>query len=604
MKSRYGDDAKELVRQRANMADVVGRYVSLRQRGRVMVGLCPFHREKTPSFQVNPEMGVYYCFGCGKGGDLFSFVQEIEGVDFREALEMLAETVGVELPRYERREPAGGGAFSEGRTPDEGGGGATKTELLDIHRLAAEFYYECLKGSPRAVDYFKSRGLSAQTVKEFGLGYAPDGWHELLDHLSGKGIPPQRAVECGLAVSRDGSPPYDRFRNRVIFPLCDTGGRVIAFAGRGLDADAQPKYLNSPESALYKKGNMLYGLHKARDGIREHGYVIIVEGYMDYLTLYQAGVRNVVAASGTAFTEEHAHLIKRFASRTTLVFDGDRAGLSAARRAALILAPFGLQVSILALPGDDDPDSFVKREGAEAFSGLLANARPAADFLIDRLVSESDGSPHGKSRVLDELMPYARALSDEVVRGGFLDRLALRLSLDPRLVAKRFADGGNYRPPAGGAQPQASAVRGVTAAMGALEEGFLSILIAAPQLIVTARQYLTPEFLTEPLAENIYSLMLGVYDSVGSLERLFDACGGDPGLRNFVSMIAVKPVRLEHIEDELVQKIDRLRRKYFKARMADIRAELAVCSDEEKKVSLMEFSRRYGEQLKESGLPK
>ncbi|GBU20965.1 DNA primase [Fibrobacteres bacterium R8-0-B4] len=602
MKTRYDDDAKERVRQRANMADVVGRYVSLKQRGRVMVGLCPFHKEKTPSFQVNPEMGVYYCFGCGRGGDVFKFVQEMEGVGFREALSMLADTVGVELPRYERREPAGGGgALSDGRTPEEGRG-AVKTELLDIHRLAAEFYYQCLKGNPRAVDYFKSRGLSAETVKEFGLGYAPDGWQGLIDHLVGKGIPPQRIAECGLAVVKDGAPPYDRFRNRVIFPLCDLGGRVIAFAGRGLDAETQPKYLNSPESALYKKSGVLYGLHKSRDGIRELGYIIIVEGYMDYLTLYQAGIRNAVAASGTAFTEEHAHLIKRFASKVALVFDGDSAGLSAARRAALILAPLGLQVSILALPGSDDPDSFVKREGAEAFLSLLAKAPSAADFLIDALAAESDGSPYGKSKAMDGLMPYARALSDEVVRHDFLDKLAQRLRIDRQLVANRFAGGGNYRPQSGGAVPVAGRLPDGANAVGALEEDFLRILINAPELITSARRYLSPEILTDPLAENVYSIILETYDRDGGLNRLLDACSDDAGLKNFVSMLAVKPVILENIEGELVQKISLLRRKYFKARIADVRAELRVCSDEADRERLLERLREYGEQLKESDL--
>jgi DNA primase len=374
---------------------------------------------------------------------------------------------------------------------------------------------------------------------------------------------------------------------------------VIALAGRGLDADAQPKYLNSPESALYKKSGVLYGLHKARENIRELGYIIVVEGYMDYLTLYQAGIRNVVAASGTAFTEEHAHLIKRFAAKAALVFDGDRAGLSAARRAAMILAPLGLQVSILALPGDDDPDSFVKREGADAFRGLLAKARPAADFLIDRTISESDGSAHGKSAVLDGLMPYARALPDEVVRNDFLDRLAQRLRLDRPLVAKRFDSGGNYSPAGGGAQPEAPLARGGAYAIGPLEEDFLRILIAAPELIASARQFLSPKNLTDPVAENIYSIMLDVYAEKGDLTGLLDACGDDAALRGLVSKLSVESAYgKENVDDELVQKVGLLRRKCVKARIADVRAELAVCSDGEK-VSLMELLRKYGEQLKE-----
>jgi len=603
MNSRYNDDAKERVRQRIDIAAVVGRYVALKRRGRSMVGLCPFHKEKTPSFHVNPEIGTYYCFGCGKGGDVFSIVQEMEGVDFREALKMLAEEAGVELPRYERRERPDGGASSlAGRQPP-GDGPATKTELLDIHKSAAEFYYKNVKSNPRAIDYFKSRGLSGETVKEFGLGYASDGWTGLLDYLKSKDIPIKRIVECGLAVSRDGNQPYDRFRNRVIFPLYDLHGHVIAFAGRGLDADAQPKYLNSPESLLYKKSNVLYGLHKAREAVRQEEYIIIVEGYMDYLTLYQAGIRNVAAVSGTAFTEEHANLVKRFAPKVTLVFDGDRAGLSAAQRAALILAPLNLRVSILALPGDDDPDSFVKREGTDAFLDLLNNkARPAADFLIDKLISESDGSPHGKSAVLNELMPYAHALSDEIVRNDFLDKLALRLRLDRQLVVNRFGSVVNYRRPSEEPQPKAPLARSGTYTIGKLEEDFLRILITYPELIVSARQFLSPKNLTDPVAENIYSIILDVFAEKGSLKGLIDACGDDPALRGLVSKLSVEPAHnMENVDDELVLKVTMLRRKCVMARIADVRAELAACSDDEKKQSLMKLLRDYGEQLKEFG---
>ncbi|MDR0330466.1 MAG: DNA primase [Chitinispirillales bacterium] len=604
MNRNYNDDAKEQVRLRADIASVVGRYVNLKQRGSTMLGLCPFHKEKTPSFTVNPARGVYHCFGCGQGGDVFRFVQEMEGVGFREALEMLAEETGVELPKH-RREPEYGGPPTAGgqppAPPDPRQKAAAKTELLDIHKEAAEFYYQRVKGNPQAVGYFKSRGLLAETVKEFRLGYAPDAWSELCGYLQGKKIPMSKIVECGLAVSKEGGSGYDRFRNRVMFPLCDLSGRVIAFAGRGLDAATEPKYLNSPESALYKKNSVLYGLHKARDGVRELGYVLIVEGYMDYLTLYQAGVRNAAAASGTAFTAEHAHIIKRFAQKAVLVFDGDRAGVSAAQRAAAILAPLNLQVSILTLPSSDDPDSFVKREGAEAFRELIPSARPAADFLIDKLISESDGSPHGKSRAMDELMPYAHALSDSVVRGDFLDKLAQRLRLDKRVVLERFNSKKNYQPSIGDSPSPTNPAASGGYAIGTLEEDFLRILLTSPELTVTAKQYLSPEILTDPAAENIYSIILDTYAQKGGLDGLFDACGGDLEAGRLISMLAVKPVYAENIQDELVQKIFLLRRKYFKARVADVKEELIDCPKQDKG-RLLERLRYYGEQLKESDL--
>jgi DNA primase len=584
MNLRYGNDnSKDLIRQRLNIADIVGRYVALKPRGRTMVGLCPFHKEKTPSFQVNPDMGVYYCFGCGKGGDLFSFVQDMDGGSFRDALEALAGEAGVELPRrpaagYERGGPAAG---------------ASRAELIDIHKMAAEFYYMRVKESRPAADYFKSRGLSAETVREFRLGYAPCGRSSLADYLAGKGIPPQKIAESGLAGGKDGGGAYDRFRNRAIFPLCDLNGRVIAFAGRCLDADTQPKYLNSPESALYKKGAMLYGLHKARDGIRGEGLAVVVEGYMDFLTLYQAGIRNAVAASGTAFTGEHARLISRFASKAALVFDGDRAGLAAARRAALALAPFNLQVSILALPDGEDPDSFVKSRGADAFLGLLAKAPSAADFLIDMAAAESDGSPHGKSRVLDELAPYAHAHQDAIVRDGFIEKLSQRLRLDKRLVADKIK--GAAAPAALAAAPAEK--NDGEPALNPLERDFLRLLVASPKLITEARKCLPPNYLTDPAAENIYSIMLGLHAEKGGLDGLLDACGEDAALRRAVTWLSVYPLHGENLEEEFVQKVLLLRRKGIKARMADARTEIASCTEGEKG-QWMELLRQYGEQLK------
>jgi DNA primase len=589
MNPHPNDAAKELVRQRLNIADIVGRYVALKPRGRAMVGLCPFHNEKTPSFQVNPELGVYYCFGCGKGGDLFSFVQDMDGVSFPEALEALALEARVEIPRYDRREAAGAGG-----TPP---GAASKAELLEIHKSAAEFYYKCLRDSPQAIGYLKSRGLSAETVKEFGLGYAPDGRQRLIDYLAGEGVSRSKAVECGLAAGKEGGAPYDRFRNRVIFPLCDLSGRVIAFAGRGLDAATEPKYLNSPESALYKKSGVLYGLHKARDGIREHGYVVVVEGYMDYLTLYQAGIRNAVAASGTAFTADHARLIKRLASKAALVFDGDRAGLAAAKRAALLLAPFSVQAAILALPDGEDPDSFVKGRGADAFRALLAKAPPAADFLIGQAAAEFDRTPYGKGKAIEELAPYARALSDDIAREDFVEKLARHLGLDKRLVANKT--GGKIPAAPGGGVAGAGAALGVE--INPLERDFLRLLAASPKLIAEARECLPPNYLTAPAAENIYSIMLAAHAKDGNLSGLLDACGGDPELRRAAARLSADPPHGENLEEEFIQKVLLLRRKGIKARMADAGAALVSCPEGEKG-QLMEIIRQYSGQLKELGL--
>lgn len=619
MNSQFNDDAKEQVRLRADIGAVVGRYVNLKSRGGTLIGLCPFHKEKTPSFNVNPDRGFYHCFGCGKGGDVFNFLMEIEGIDFREALEMLAEETGVRLEAKKRASDRSydgryGDASYDGRYGDGGSlppssqnssaaaKPATKTELLAIHKEAADFYYRQVKGSERAIGYFKSRGLLAETVKEFGLGYAPDGWTELYGYLRGKGIQESKILECGLAVRKEATGAvYDRFRDRVMFPLCDMGGRVIAFAGRGMDADAQPKYLNSPETALYQKSRVLYGLHKARRNAREQGGLLIVEGYMDYLTLYQAGIRNAAAVSGTAFTDEHAYMtadharMVAFAKRVTFAFDGDRAGQSAAQRALFVLAPFNIQAFALTLPGGDDPDSFVKREGADAFRKLLATAKAAEDFLIDKLVSESDGSPRGKSGVIDELLPYARALSDAIVRDAFLDKLAQRLRVDKKHVFGRMKNA--LRRPEDSQAKGAETSRNPVA-IGGLEESFLRILITKPELIVQAKQYVSPEILTDTLSAEIYSIILSEYAKNGDLSGLPDICGGGEDIGRAVSMLAVKPALAENIQDELVQKVLLLRKKFLKARISELKESLDACP-EEQKGELMLLLKDYGAQLKE-----
>jgi len=607
MNSNFNDNAKEQIRLRADIGAIIGRYVTLKGRGGTLLGLCPFHNEKTPSFNVNPSRGFYHCFGCGKGGDVFNFIQEIEGVDFREALEMLADETGVRLEQPKRDDRYYGAPPSSEYPPPEEyappsqsreARAASKNELLAIHGDAAAYYYGCIKNRADAIEYFKSRGLSGETVKEFALGYAPDGWSGLLDYLRGKKYTDSQITASGLVIVKEGTGAvYDRFRGRVMFPLCDLGGRVIAFAGRGMDADAQPKYLNSPETALYRKSNVLYGIHKSRGSIRDLGYLLIVEGYMDYLTLYQAGIRNAAAVSGTAFTAEHAQMIKRFTRKVVLVFDGDRAGRSAAQRAVFVLAPVNVQVSVLTLPGDDDPDSFVRREGAEAFLKLVSAAKPAADFLIDKLASESDGSPHGKSGVVDELMPYARALSDTIVRDDFLAKLALRLNIDRKRVLERFSSDNDYRPPNDDlSAPLPNRVNG--GALGALEESFLRILITVPELVTIARQHVHPEILVDGLAADIYSIILEIHARDGDLGGLAEACSNNPNIGSAVSMLAVKPALTENIHDELVQKMLLLRRKFLKSRMSELTEALRVCSEEEK-TELLTLLKDCGAQLKD-----
>ncbi len=586
MNERFDDSIKEQIRARADIASIIGRYVNLKAQGQTMKGLCPFHKEKTPSFNVNPARGFYHCFGCGKGGDVFSFIQEIEGIDFVDALKMLADETGVTLVKPQIERTSG---YKESPSA------VSKTDLLDIHTEAARFYYSRTKLFPQAVDYFKARGLSAQTVKEFGLGFAPPGWSELTDYLQSRDVPQEKLIECGLAIKKENGRVYDRFRDRVMFPLFDLTGKVIAFAGRGLSADAQPKYLNSPETTLYHKNRVLYGLHKARQGIREQGRILIVEGYMDYLTLYQSGVRNAVATSGTAFTEEHAHLIRRFTSKVTLVFDGDRAGRTAAQRAIFVLAPFNLEVSVLVLPGDEDPDSFVKANGPEPFLEMLKSAQNGAEFLIEKFMAEQDTStPQGKRQVIEGVAPYAESITDPIVRDDFLMKLSQRLRVDQKHVFDRFS--GTAR-----AQRREESfpvvIQDEEKYLSSLEGNFLRILLTSPELVHQAQQYVSPETLTEKLSADIYSLVLNTYALKGGLEGISEGLAEGSPLKRIISMMMVRPALKEHIHEDLVQKIVLLRKKFLKFQLREIRE--ALKNSTEDKMRLLELHKEYTAQLRE-----
>jgi DNA primase len=556
MTTTLDDTAKEEVRLRADIAAVVGRYVKLRQSGATLKGLCPFHKEKTPSFHVNPSRGFFHCFGCGKGGDVFRFLQEIEGLSFPEALKMLAEETGVILaPRYASGQAAPVDADAAPVLP--------KTVMLDIHKIAAEFFYGQIRNYPEAIEYFKSRGLAAETVRDFRLGYSPPGWTSFCSFAEKKSIGADALAACGLAIKKDDGSAYDRFRDRVMFSLFDLSGRVVGFAGRGRDKDAMPKYLNSPETPIYRKKEFLYGLNVTRQHIKDEKYALVVEGYMDFLTLYQAGIRNVVATSGTAMTAEHGHMLKRFAPAVVLVFDGDAAGQTAAQRGVFTLAPFDLDVSVLVLPPEEDPDSFVKKHGAEPFRALIEKARPSLEFIIEKTIDRHGRTPRGQKAAIEELAPLETSMTNALARSSFKKTLAEHLGIDEKMVYQLMRAAGQ----AGG--HNASLVINDDVYLRSLEGSFLHLLITRPELIAEARQYIAPQTLTDAMASDIYSLLLKLFDEKGNLNGIIDTAAEGEAQR-IVSRMLVKPALEEHIQDELVQKIRHLIKKYLRNKIKEV----------------------------------
>ncbi len=449
-------DTVAQIKDRLTILDVVGASVKLKKAGRSYQGLCPFHKEKTPSFSVSLERGTWHCFGCGEGGDMFTFVEKTEGVDFKGALKILAERAGVVIE------------YSGGEREDK----SKQERMREAMNKAAAFYTAQLGDTP-AYDYAKKRGLAAETIKEWGLGFAPDAWRALLEHLTSLGytIPEQASV--GLIKEADGKQGtyYDRFRNRLMFPIRDGAGRVVAFTGRALSAEEQAKYLNSPETELYHKSDILYGLDKAKDAIRTRSFALLVEGQMDLLHAHQAGFTNTIALSGTAFTEHHAKLLKRYAENLMLVLDGDNAGLSATAKAAQLALRQGLKVKAARLPLGKDPADVIT-EDAAAFAKAIKEAKPIVEFFLAAL-GEREHDPH-KLVLLAErvVLPLIAAIESPMEREHFvgvasralgLSSEALRESLArlPKEQPAAASAAGQQRPPAA-PQPTPRAAREAT----------------------------------------------------------------------------------------------------------------------------------------------
>ncbi len=383
---------------RVDIVDVVERYVPLKKAGANYVACCPFHGEKTPSFTVSQTKQFYHCFGCGAHGTAIGFMIEYAGVGFIDAVKDLAQSAGMQMPEFKAERPRG--------KTEEG------DDLYAILLKAAQYYRQQLKNAPRAIDYLKNRGLSGDVAKEFGVGYAPDGWQNLQSEFPDYNN--KALVAAGMVIQGDEGKRYDRFRDRIMFPIVDQRGHIIGFGGRVLDK-GEPKYLNSPETALFEKGRELYGLYQARRAIRDAGRVIVVEGYMDVVALAQSGIGYAVATLGTATTPTHVQKLLRQAGEIVFCFDGDDAGRRAAWRAlenSLEQLVDGKLLSFLFLPQGEDPDSYVRKLGKQAFEKLLGDAKPLSQFLLDELKSRVDLNTHeGRARMLQEARPLVKQVA-------------------------------------------------------------------------------------------------------------------------------------------------------------------------------------------------
>jgi DNA primase len=486
----------ERIREATDIVEVISRYVALKPTGKGFKGLCPFHQEKTPSFTVSSDRQFFHCFGCKAGGNVFHFLMRAEGMTFIEAVHDLAQHARITLP--------------EAESPAVQAQEMQRRQLLEVMAWAAGRFQEALqrpKVAEPAKAYLQRRGLAVDLIQRFGLGYAPDGWDNLMkaaqrDHYS-EGL----LEKAGLIIPRkEGEGFYDRFRNRVMFPIRDMQGRTVAFGGRVLDG-GEPKYLNSPETALFKKGELLYGLDLAREAARKLNRIILVEGYMDVIACHAFGFSEAVASLGTAFTSMQANLIRRFAERVILIYDADEAGVNASLRAFEVLNREGLLVQVVALPGAKDPDEFLRAQGAEALKRLLDQPQTMVEFVFQQVAHQENLERlEGKLAVLKKLAPVLDQMASPVERTLSMQWIAGKLHLDETTVTQELSR--KRRQPTQVESTSSAAVLEQRPPASPEEKTLVSALLKHPGLLEKIRERLQPEYFHDETIGNLADRLL------------------------------------------------------------------------------------------------
>lgn len=533
----FSEDIINRVRDSADIIDLISGYVSLKKTGKNHLGLCPFHAEKTPSFTVNPDKRIFHCFGCGVGGDAFKFLELQEGLNFPEAIKSLANKAGITLPADS------GSRREEKRNEDE------RKALLTIIADAADYFRKELEGPAgnAARAYLKQRGVSDSVVQDFSLGYARPEWDGLLRHLKQKDYSHSLMEKAGLIVKRsEGEGYYDRFRGRIIFPIRDIAGNVIAFGGRVMD-DSLPKYLNSPETPLYSKSNVLYCLEKAKEPARKQKYFIIVEGYLDALACHQHGARNAVATLGTALTEGHLRLMRRFAQNLVLIFDPDPAGVKAALRGLDLFVSSGMKVNVVSLPDGDDPDTFLKKKGYEAFASCLRKSEKFMDFVLGQVVKGGQAvSIDEKVEKAGEMLGFIAKLQSGIERDHYLKRTAEALDLDETVLRQEMpkqAKGPAHHP------IEEKALAAPRGHRPRAEETLIHLMLKDAAIALSLKDQVKPEDFTDPLFQRAAKRIFDTLDEQGRFDVGAVLRDGDEELKNLISHYSV----LERVDEDQVR---------------------------------------------------
>lgn len=532
-------DTVQRVKEAADIVEIIGEHVSLKRAGVNLKGLCPFHSEKTPSFTVRADRQTYHCFGCGEGGDIFSFMMQYHRMTFAEALKELARRYNVPLP-----EDAG--------SAEELAKAKQREALHAANEKAATLYHEELLHSPQAEtarQYLTERGIPAEFINRFRLGYAPEQWDFLTKALAKEKIAPAVATEAGLLVAKDKGGHYDRFRQRVLFPIIGLTGRVVGFGGRIL-GDGAPKYLNSPESPIFDKGRTLFGLYQNREAIRQSRKCIVVEGNFDLLSLVVHGVDNVVAPLGTALTAAHVRTLRGFCDEAFLLFDGDAAGLKAAMRSVPLFLGEQLSAKVVVLPDNHDPDTFIRAHGPAGLNTLLATAQSLPEFVFDALARQHGLEVEGKSRIVSELRAITAAISDrDLQRTLFADHFANKLGVTPALLL--------------GSEPPAKAAAHTPAAMPSRqprrdltknEETLFGFLLVHPECIADFLAAGLEDSITSDFGHEILQALKAAPVGAAGPERILDLIQG-PEKSSLSRLLITAPTHADEVKGEAVQEM-------------------------------------------------
>lgn len=561
---RFDDSKIEEIKSRVDIVELASEYVTLKKAGRNYLGLCPFHQEKTPSFTVNREKQIFYCFGCGEGGNVITLLMKIANKSFPEAIKHLAEKTGVILPvRTFGR---------EGHEKD-----SLHDEIVNLNLRAAQQFSRNLTSPAGKIarDYLLKRAVADETIKQFRLGYVPDTWRSLTDYIEGSGLSLKLAEQAGLVIAGKEWGFYDRFRGRLIFPIENVFGEIVAFGGRIL-GEGDPKYLNSPESPVYIKGKNLYGLQKAKEAIRQSGFCLIVEGYFDAISLWNAGVHNVVATLGTALTRDHLELLRRYTQDVVALFDPDTAGRKALDRSLELFLGANMRARALILPEGCDPDDYVKKYGKDKIEELIAIAPSISDYYIDNVLGDSKTFEESRDLV-KTAMEFVNKISDEIEKNLFIKRIAEKLGIDQALLKREV-----HRKEVHIKPKSVSPNQDVKIIMNPLEINLIRLLLEYPQKVIQIEDEEILDYFMEPELKTLGKKIVQAYKLLGYIDiNVILSADDEKALRNNIYELRINaPTTDDNMVDRnFSDNIRGIKKKWYKEQHRQLKLKLAQAQE-------------------------